>query len=72
MLMTLTASVPKVTNTTEMTPWIVSDGAPTFVVRRQNQRVVEESFIEIGEIQPCFKVGLAFRFIPYDPHRFIM
>jgi hypothetical protein len=55
MLITLTASLPSVTNTTTITPRIFfTDTGPTFVVRRQNQSVIEESLTEIGEVQAVF------------------
>jgi hypothetical protein len=52
MLITLTASLPNVTNTTTMTPRMyLADASPTFVVCGQDQSVIEERFVEIGEVQ---------------------
>jgi hypothetical protein len=53
-LITLTASLPNVMNTTTITPRIFTDTGPTFVVCGQNQSVIEESLIEIGEVQAVF------------------
>ena len=66
MLMTLTASFPKVTNTTTITPrMFFADAGPTPVVRGYDQRVVKKGLIEIGEVQTVLcKVGEALRFIP--------
>ena len=65
MLMTLTASFPKVTNTTTITPRMFADAGPTPVVRGYDQRAVKKGLIEIGEVQTVLcKVGEALRFIP--------
>ena len=66
MLMTLTASFPKVTNTTTITPRMFLP-MPTqrLLYEGTTQRAVKKGLIEIGEVQTVLcKVGEALRFIP--------
>jgi hypothetical protein len=36
---------------------------------RNDQRIVEKRFVQIGEVQPMlFEVGEALRLVPYDLH----
>jgi hypothetical protein len=51
----------------------LADGAPALRVRRLDRCVIKKVLVKVGEVQMVLgQVGLAFRFIPYDPHGIIM
>jgi hypothetical protein len=66
MLMTLTASFPKVTNTTTITPrMFLPMPAQRLLYEGTTSARCQKSLIEIGEVQTVLcKVGEALRFIP--------